>query len=89
MLKYLYKFTSGPEIDDEENDGENVTPSHGIDDGFFDDKSDPDGPRRGERIPLPEYPRKNGHSPPRRGSIPAMFPHAPPDNGGPGIVKNV
>lgn len=65
-------------------------PGHGfgIDDGFFDDKSDPDGPRRGEKIPLPEYPRTNGQTPPRRGSIPAVFPYTPPDYGGPGIVIN-
>lgn len=76
----------GPEIDDEgADDGDDVVPGHGIDDGFFDDRNELDG--RGEKIPLPELPRRNGHTPPRRGSVPAAFPMTPPEYGGPGIVN--
>ena len=64
-----------------ETDGEDVTPGKGIDDGFFDEKNETDG--RGNKIPLPEYPRHNS----RRGSIPSVFPYSPPDYGGPGIVS--
>lgn len=74
----------GPEFDDEDNDREDVMPSHGIDDGFFDDRNELDG--RGEKIPLPATPRTNG-IPPRRGSVPSVFPYSPPDYGGPGVVR--
>jgi hypothetical protein len=76
----------GPEIDDDEVEGEDVVPGHGIDDGFFDEKHVPDG--RGERIPLPEYPRRNGNG---NGNTPSrppdVFPLSPPEYGGPGIVS--
>lgn len=82
---------NGPEIDDDDNEGEDVPPTfnHGIDDGFFDDRIAPADDKT-EKIPLPEIPTTNGDShPPRRGSIPSHFPHGPPEYGGPGIVGNV
>lgn len=75
----------GPEIDEEDVDEvESSKPSHGIDDGFFDDKHVLDG--RGTVQPFPDKPRRAGGSP-RRGSIPAVFPFPPPDYGGPGVVN--
>lgn len=59
-----------------------MIPIHGIDDGFFDDKSVPDG----RRPPFPEKPNTNGHNTPRRGSIPPIFPYSP-DFIGPGVVS--
>lgn len=79
-----FEFFLGPEIDDEDDEEVDVKPSHGIDDGFFDDRHVPDG--RGEKIPLPDIPRSNGHTP-RRGSIPPAFPYSPPEYGGPGVVN--
>lgn len=85
LLKLLF-FIQGPEIDDDENaEGDfDRTPVHGIDDGFFDDRIIPDSRR--EKYPKPEVPHTNGQ-PPRRGSIPAVFPYSPPDYGGPGVIQ--
>ena len=87
----LFVNFSGPEIDDDDeiDEVENKTPGHGIDDGFFDDKSYPDGPGRGEKFPLPKVPKSNSQPPSRRGSIPAIFPYGPPEYGGPGSVRKL
>lgn len=63
-----------------------MTPAHGIDDGFFDERNIPDG--RGGKVPVPEKPRTNGHTP-RKESIPTLFPYSPPDYGGPGVVNKL
>lgn len=80
----MQNFDSGPEIDDDDNEGEDVPPNfnHGIDDGFFDDRIAPPPDDKTEKIPLPDIPSSNGQ--PRRGSIP--FPYGPPDYGGPGVI---
>lgn len=77
---------AGPELDDE-NEGENYGPTHGIDDGFFDVNtrngdwpgSDYPDAEKGEKIPLPERPYNgNGNG---NGIIPrpgaTEFPYAP------------
>lgn len=81
-------FILGPEIDDGESEGEDVIPGigTGIDDGFFDDRHIPH--EKGEVPSLPEKPHTNGNSP-RRGSIPTVFPYAPPDYGGTGVVSKI
>lgn len=76
MLPRQQPPVAGPEIDSDENDGEDGTGIYGVDDGFY--------PELGKKFPPSETPSVNG-SVPRRGSLPP-FPFTPPDYGGPGVV---